>query len=181
MKNANQGTPAQLNGKGLRIGVIRARFNDDITSSLSRACHGELQTLGVAAEDIEEFTVPGALAVLFNLARNLTPFLFAAFCFVEFVGGEHHSATRSGELADDGANGVAAIHIDARGGFVEEGNLGYGSQSESERQTLTLTTREARDVTMRKVRNVETLEHPAHDGAIVITGRPKCAPVGGPS
>ena len=63
MKNANQGTPAQLNGKGLRIGVIRARFNDDITSSLSRACHGELQTLGVAAEDIEEFTVPGALEV----------------------------------------------------------------------------------------------------------------------
>ncbi len=63
MKNANQGTPAQLNGTGLRIGVIRARFNDDITSSLSRACHAELQGLGVAAEDIEEFTVPGALEV----------------------------------------------------------------------------------------------------------------------
>ena len=63
MKNANQGTPAQLNGKGLRFGVIRARFNDDITSSLSRACHAELHSLGVAAEDIEEFTVPGALEV----------------------------------------------------------------------------------------------------------------------
>ena len=56
-----------------------------------------------------------------------------AFRFVEFVGGEHHSATRSSELADDGANGVAAVHIDTRGGFIEEGNLGYGSQSESER------------------------------------------------
>ena len=73
MKNANQGTPAQLNGKGLRIGVIRARFNDDITSSLSRSCHAELQTLGVAAEDIEEFTVPGALEiplVLQTMARS---------------------------------------------------------------------------------------------------------------
>jgi AraC-like DNA-binding protein len=32
-----------------------------------------------------QVNVHGALAVIFNLARNLTSFLFAAFCFVEFT------------------------------------------------------------------------------------------------
>ena len=63
MKDANQGSPVVLNGKGLRIGVVRARFNDDITSSLAKACRAELLSLGVAAQDIDEFTVPGALEV----------------------------------------------------------------------------------------------------------------------
>jgi AraC-like DNA-binding protein len=31
-----------------------------------------------------QINVYGALAVIFNIARNLTPFLFAAFCFMEF-------------------------------------------------------------------------------------------------
>lgn len=32
-----------------------------------------------------QIDIHGILAILFNLARNLTPFLFAAFCFVEFA------------------------------------------------------------------------------------------------
>jgi AraC-like DNA-binding protein len=32
-----------------------------------------------------QINVYGALAVIFNIARNLTPFLFAAFCFMEFA------------------------------------------------------------------------------------------------
>ena len=34
-----------------------------------------------------QLDVDGVLAVIFNIARNLTPFLFAAFCFIEFADG----------------------------------------------------------------------------------------------
>lgn len=63
MKHANQGDAARLDGHGLHIGMVRARFNDDITSALSRACRQELLSMGVDADDIDEFTVPGALEV----------------------------------------------------------------------------------------------------------------------
>src|SRR5690606_14041067 len=63
MKNANQGALPTIDGKGLRIGIVQARFNEDVTNSLLEACTAELAALGVADEDIEHVTVPGALEV----------------------------------------------------------------------------------------------------------------------
>jgi len=63
MQFANQGKAVALNGKGLRIGIVQARFNEDITNALASACLGELETLGVASGDIDHLTVPGALEV----------------------------------------------------------------------------------------------------------------------
>ena len=63
MQFANQGKAATLNGKGLRIGIVQARFNEDITNALASACLGELETLGVASGDIDHLMVPGALEV----------------------------------------------------------------------------------------------------------------------
>jgi len=63
MQFANQGKAATLNGKGLRIGIVQARFNEDITNALASACLGELEALGVASGDIDHLTVPGALEV----------------------------------------------------------------------------------------------------------------------
>ena len=63
MKDANKGIAASLRGEGLSIGIVRARFNDDITSALAQACITELLALGVEAEDIRHVTVPGALEV----------------------------------------------------------------------------------------------------------------------
>jgi 6,7-dimethyl-8-ribityllumazine synthase len=62
MQNANQGQ-VRLEGKGLRVGIVQARFNEDITDALARACHAELAALGVAADDITHLHVPGALEV----------------------------------------------------------------------------------------------------------------------
>ncbi|SFN16016.1 6,7-dimethyl-8-ribityllumazine synthase [Variovorax sp. OV329] len=62
MQGANKGAVA-LNGKGLRIGIVQARFNEDITNALAEACKGELEALGVAASDIVHLSVPGALEV----------------------------------------------------------------------------------------------------------------------
>lgn len=63
MKIGHQGAQDGLDGKGLRIGIVRARFNAEVTQALSDACRGELRTLGVRESDIEEVTVPGALEV----------------------------------------------------------------------------------------------------------------------
>ena len=63
MQNANQGHAAGLNGKGLHIGIVQARFNEDITNTLAQACKAELAALGVDAENIRHVFVPGALEV----------------------------------------------------------------------------------------------------------------------
>ena len=63
MKNANRGQAASLRGEGLSIGIVRARFNDDLTSALAQACIVELLALGVEEGDIRHVTVPGALEV----------------------------------------------------------------------------------------------------------------------
>ena len=52
-----------LNGIGLRVGVVMARFNIDVCEGLLSACTAELKKLGVAAGDITIATVPGALEI----------------------------------------------------------------------------------------------------------------------
>lgn len=52
-----------LNGEGLRIGVVMARFTLSVCEGLRDACFEELLALGVAPEDIVLVTVPGALEV----------------------------------------------------------------------------------------------------------------------
>ena len=63
MFNASKGAATDLNGKKCRIGVVQARFNDDITNALWSACHTELLRLGVPEKNITHVTVPGALEV----------------------------------------------------------------------------------------------------------------------
>jgi len=61
--HANKGVEAPLDGRGLRIGIVQARFNEDVTDALAAACQTELAALGVASEDITHLRVPGALEV----------------------------------------------------------------------------------------------------------------------
>lgn len=56
-------TDDRMNGKGLKIGIVQARFNATVTDALAKACKDELIALGVADKDIEHLTVPGALEV----------------------------------------------------------------------------------------------------------------------
>jgi 6,7-dimethyl-8-ribityllumazine synthase len=63
MKDADQGTAGDLAGEGLRIAIVRARFNDPITSKLAQACLSELERLDVDSGDIRHVTVPGALEI----------------------------------------------------------------------------------------------------------------------
>lgn len=64
MQNADKGTAASpLDGKELRIGIVQARFNENITNALAAACRETLLDLGVQAEHITQVSVPGALEV----------------------------------------------------------------------------------------------------------------------
>lgn len=63
MQGANKGTAGELAGAGLRIGIVQARFNQDITDKLAGACLAELARLEVEARDVTHCTVPGALEV----------------------------------------------------------------------------------------------------------------------
>lgn len=63
MQDANKGQGQHLDGRKLSIGIVQARFNEDITNALAAACKAELLALGVDAGRIQHVTVPGALEV----------------------------------------------------------------------------------------------------------------------
>ena len=73
MFGADKGKAENLDGRGLRIGIVQARFNESITNALADACLGELEALGVRQADITHLHVPGALEIplaLQSLARQ---------------------------------------------------------------------------------------------------------------
>ena len=63
MLGAEKGTGESLNGKGLYIGIVQARFNESVTNALEQACRAELAALGVDDDHIDLMRVPGALEV----------------------------------------------------------------------------------------------------------------------
>lgn len=67
MQNADQGTSGNLDGQGLAIGIVQARFNAEITDKLAEACLAELAALGVQQRHVTHVTVPGALEIAVTL------------------------------------------------------------------------------------------------------------------
>ena len=56
-----------LNGKGLRIGIVMSRFNEPVGKALLKSCRAALAECGVAEEDILLATVSGALEIPLTL------------------------------------------------------------------------------------------------------------------
>ena len=63
MQDAETGAAVELDGEGLHIGIVRARFNEAVTRKLEEACLAELAVLGVATKHIKRLEVPGALEI----------------------------------------------------------------------------------------------------------------------
>ena len=63
MQASDNGADVPLDGEGLRVAIVRARFNDAITRKLEQACLAELAALGVAGTDVKLISVPGALEI----------------------------------------------------------------------------------------------------------------------
>ena len=63
MLAAEKGTSDKLDGQSLSIGIVQARFNEDVTNALLKACLRELAALGVDEGNIIHVKVPGALEI----------------------------------------------------------------------------------------------------------------------
>ncbi len=60
---------SDLSGRGIRVGVVRARFNEPIGLAELGACLLRLAELGVKGNDITVVSVPGALELPLTLQR----------------------------------------------------------------------------------------------------------------
>ena len=111
MFEAEKGTPKRLEGCGLSIGIVQARFNQTITDALTLACKQQLLELGVEASDIDHVQVPGALEIPVALQvmaeSDLHDALIAIGCIVR--GETYHFELVANESAA-GVNPVALDH-----------------------------------------------------------------------
>ncbi|MDF3035330.1 MAG: 6,7-dimethyl-8-ribityllumazine synthase [Paucimonas sp.] len=100
-----------LEGEGLRIGIVQARFNEDVCHGLLSACLAELKHLGVEDEDVLHVTVPGALEIPLALQKMVETEQFDALIAIGAVirGETYHFELVSNE---SGA-GITRVGLDA--------------------------------------------------------------------
>jgi 6,7-dimethyl-8-ribityllumazine synthase len=112
MQDADKGQAQSLDGQGLKIGIVQARFNASITNALATACRDELTRLGVQADDITQVFVPGALEIPLALQaladRGGYDALIALGCIIR--GETYHFEL----VANESAAGVTRVGLDYR-------------------------------------------------------------------
>ncbi len=110
MFGANRGTADRLDGKRLHIGIVQARFNEEITNALAAACKAELAALGVDEKNIVHVLVPGALEVPLALQamaeKDRYDALIALGCIIR--GETYHFEL----VANESGAGVTRIGLD---------------------------------------------------------------------
>ena len=112
MLHADKGTATEINGAGLRIGIVQARFNASITDALAQACTQVLLDTGVHADAIDHVLVPGALEVPVALQamaeRGGYDALIALGCIIR--GETYHFEL----VANESGAGVTRLSLDYR-------------------------------------------------------------------
>lgn len=100
----------ELNGAGLRVGIVMSRFNIDISEGLLGACTAELTRCGVQESAMLLVTVPGALEIPLVLQKMALTDQFDALIALGAVirGDTYHFEV----VANESANGVAAVQLD---------------------------------------------------------------------
>ena len=102
--------PQNLDGKGLRIGIVIARFNEYAGRGEYEYCLGELKRLGVAEEDITVCHVPGALEIPFALQQMAqTGEYDALIAFGAVIRGETYHFEL---VANESASGIIRVALD---------------------------------------------------------------------
>lgn len=99
-----------LDGTGLKIGMVQARFTNEVGSAMVKVAREKLLELGVFDDDIVLVTVPGALEVplaLQNLA--LTEQFDALIAFGAVIRGETYHFEL---VSNESAAGIARIGLD---------------------------------------------------------------------
>jgi len=110
MQGADKGQGLRLQGDGLRIGIVQARFNEGFTNRLAEACKAELRAMGVPDDQVTHVTVPGALEVPIALQamaeRQDHDALIALGCIIR--GETYHFEL----VANESGAGVTRVSLD---------------------------------------------------------------------
>jgi len=103
---------SDLNGSGLRVGVVMSRFNLDPSEGLLSYCIEELRKRGVPAENFLIVTVPGVLEIPLALSKMASGCRFDALIALGAVirGETYHFEV----LANECAAGIAGVQRDTR-------------------------------------------------------------------
>ena len=121
--------PDGIDGVGLRVGVVRARWNAGVVERLAEGVERGLKTLGVVADDIVEVSVPGSFEIPFGArALAVSGQVDAVVCIGSVIRGEtsHYDL-----VAAECARGIQDVQL-ATGVPIGFGVLA----TEDERQAL---------------------------------------------
>ena len=99
-----------LDGEGLKIGIVMSRFNQDVGEGLLSACTAALVNHRVRESDMLIVTVPGALEVPLALQRLAQSGKYDALIALGAVirGDTFHFEI----VANESANGVTSVQLD---------------------------------------------------------------------
>lgn len=99
-----------LNGAGLRIGLVQGRFNSVVGEGLLGACRSKLTHLGVKEEDIMLASVPGALEIPLVLQQMASSGRFDALIALGAVirGDTYHFEV----VSNESARGVSEVQLE---------------------------------------------------------------------
>ncbi len=99
-----------LNGHGLRVGIVQGRFNQSVGEGLLNACYVKLKKLGVSDDDISITTVPGALEIPLTLQRMAQSGKFDALIALGAVirGETYHFEI----VSNESAAGITQVQLD---------------------------------------------------------------------
>ena len=100
-----------LDGSGLRVGIVRGRFNESIGMAMLDACRTRLAELGVSASQVDSISVPGALEVPLALQALAATGHYDALIALGAVirGDTYHFEI----VSNESAAGVSSVALDA--------------------------------------------------------------------
>ena len=100
-----------LDGRGLRIGIVLSRFNQDVGEGLLSACTAALATQGVRTADVLIVSVPGALEVPLALQKLANTGKYDALIALGAVirGETYHFEV----VANESASGITTVALDS--------------------------------------------------------------------
>jgi 6,7-dimethyl-8-ribityllumazine synthase len=100
-----------LNGSGLRIGIVKSRFNPLVCDGLLNACRAQLLKQGVRDDDITLATVPGALEIPLVLQQMAQSKQFDALIALGAVirGDTYHFEV----VSNESARGIGEVQLHA--------------------------------------------------------------------
>jgi len=101
--------PDGIDGTGLRVGVVRARWNPGVVERLAEGVERGLKALGVVADDIMELSVPGSFEIPFGArALAVSGLVDAVVCIGSVIRGE---TTHYDIVAGECARGVQQVQL----------------------------------------------------------------------